>query len=164
MLNIVEIGWLILVIVLKQKSKDSLRSLEHVSRSRQLDNKVEEIVISIEMFVFFLDCAEYPIFVLVPGILMVMFFSFGIHYLIITTDPVELWASPNSRSRIEKEYYDSHFQPFYRTTQIIIHAKNLSNVYHNTTDGKEASFGPIFNKEFMLKLLELQNRIVYEVY
>lgn len=47
----------------------------------------------------------------------------GIKYLKITTDPVELWAAPNSRSRIEREFFDSNFEPFYRIEQVGIAAK-----------------------------------------
>ena len=46
----------------------------------------------------------------------------------VTTDPVELWASPHSRSRVEREYFDKHFEPFYRNEQIIITSKGLPNV------------------------------------
>ena len=46
----------------------------------------------------------------------------------IETDPIELWAAPGSRSRVEKDFYDQVFRPFYRTEQIIIHAKNLDSV------------------------------------
>ena len=38
----------------------------------------------------------------------------------ITTDPVELWASPTSRTRQEKQIYDEQFNPFYRTVQVIM--------------------------------------------
>ena len=54
--------------------------------------------------------------------------STGIKWLNVTTDPIELWASPSSRSRIEKDFFDKTFRPFYRTEQIIITAKNLSSV------------------------------------
>ena len=46
----------------------------------------------------------------------------------MTTDPIELWASPASRSRVERAFFDETFRPFYRTEQIIIHAKNLDTV------------------------------------
>lgn len=46
----------------------------------------------------------------------------------VTTDPVELWASPDSRSRIEKDYFDSRFGPFYRTEQIFIKPYNKNRV------------------------------------
>lgn len=46
----------------------------------------------------------------------------------VTTDPVELWASPNSRSRREKDYFDSIFGPFYRTAQVFIKPTYQENV------------------------------------
>jgi Niemann-Pick C1 protein len=52
----------------------------------------------------------------------------GIKYMQVTTNPVELWASPHSRSRIEREYFDSHFEPFYRTEQVIIRASGYKSV------------------------------------
>lgn len=45
---------------------------------------------------------------------LVVGLGFGVKFMIVTTNPVELWASPNSRSRVEREYFDSHFEPFYR--------------------------------------------------
>lgn len=83
----------------------------------------------------------------------------GIFKLEVTTDPVELWAAPNSRSRLEKEYFDKTFAPFYRIEQLIITAKDDSmSVYHHTADGEE-KFGPIFNKTFMYAVLNLQREI-----
>lgn len=78
--------------------------------------------------------------------------------IVVTTDPVELWASPSSRSRVEKEYFDSNFSPFYRTEQIIIHAKGLPDVHHNTTSGP-VTFGPVFNREFLLEVKNIQDKI-----
>lgn len=51
----------------------------------------------------------------------------GITCLKITTDPVELWAAPNSRSRIEREFFDSNFEPFYRIEQVCS-CKTISNL------------------------------------
>lgn len=59
-------------------------------------------------------CASKPWLVLFLGGCFVVGLGHGIKYLHVTTDPVELWASPNSRSRIERNFYDSHFEPFYR--------------------------------------------------
>jgi len=109
-------------------------------------------------FFLLLASAKHPRKVLVPGILVIVLLACGILNLRIITDPVELWAAPESRSRIEKDYFDKNFEPFYRTEQIIITAKNLPNVYHNTSDGL-TSFGPIFNKNFMYAILDLQERI-----
>lgn len=76
----------------------------------------------------------------------------------VTTNPVELWASPHSRARIERKFFDSHFGPFYRIEQIIIHAKNLPNVIHNTSNGI-IEFGPVFNRQFLLDVFDLQEQV-----
>ena len=38
----------------------------------------------------------------------------------VETDPVRLWVSPSSESKIQKEYFDEKFGPFYRTEQIFV--------------------------------------------
>lgn len=60
--------------------------------------------------------------------MLVVGLAHGILYVHVTTDPVELWASPSSRSRIERSYFDSHFEPFYRNEQIIISSIGLPKV------------------------------------
>ena len=72
--------------------------------------------------------ARYPLPVIVLSVAFAVGLSSGMVYLTVTTDPIELWASPTSRSRVEKDFFDSTFRPFYRTEQIIIKAKNLSSV------------------------------------
>ena len=49
----------------------------------------------------------------------------GLMFFEVTTDPVELWSAPTSRARKEKNYFDQHFGPFYRTSQIIITAPHV---------------------------------------
>ncbi|KAG5875522.1 hypothetical protein JTB14_013676 [Gonioctena quinquepunctata] len=103
-------------------------------------------------------CAEKPWLILFFGACLVIGLGHGIKYLQVTTDPVELWASPVSRSRLEKEYFDSHFEPFFRTEQIIIRAVGLPDIYHNTSDGV-LRFGPAFNDTFLKAVLDLQQKI-----
>ncbi|OBZ70169.1 Niemann-Pick type C-related protein 1 [Grifola frondosa] len=38
----------------------------------------------------------------------------------IETDPVRLWVAPNSESKLQKEFFDEHFGPFYRVEQIFV--------------------------------------------
>ena len=73
-------------------------------------------------------CARYPIPVLIVGLAAAIGCSVGIMYLEVTTDPVKLWASPQSRSRVEKNFFDSSFAPFYRTEMLIIRPVNVSSV------------------------------------
>lgn len=83
-------------------------------------------------------CASHPWWVLLCGAIFVIACSCGILFLKITTDPVELWASPDSQSRREKTYFDRNFEPFYRTEQIIVTSVDLPNVsiYQNSIDSK----------------------------
>lgn len=38
----------------------------------------------------------------------------------IETDPVRLWVAPDSESKMQKEFFDAHFGPFYRAQQIFV--------------------------------------------
>ncbi|XP_026286782.1 NPC intracellular cholesterol transporter 1 isoform X2 [Frankliniella occidentalis] len=104
-------------------------------------------------------CAGRPWLTMGLTFVVVVILCYGVTFLKITTDPVDLWASPESRSRLEREYYDEKFEPFYRTEHIIIRAKGLDNVYHDTSKGR-LTFGPVFNKDFLMDVLELQKQIV----
>ena len=76
----------------------------------------------------FIVCARRPWLVLFLGLSIAGALAVGVIYVEVTLDPVELWASPTSRSRQEKDYFDKNFGPFYRTTQVIIHAENMNSV------------------------------------
>ena len=72
--------------------------------------------------------ASRPVPVIILSVALAAGLSTGMLWMDVTTDPIELWAAPTSRSRVEKDFFDETFKPFYRTEQIIIRAKNLSNV------------------------------------
>lgn len=74
------------------------------------------------------NCSRYPLPVIIVSVVIAGSLCSGIQWLEVTTDPIELWASPTSRSRIEKDFFDSTFRPFYRTQQIIVKARNLDSV------------------------------------
>ena len=76
----------------------------------------------------FVVCAAYPVVTIVSGLIVAAILSAGIVYLEVTIDPIEIWASPESRSRIEKTHFDESFTPFYRTAQVILHAESLEPV------------------------------------
>lgn len=83
---------------------------------------------------------------------------YGYNKLDITTDPVKIWASPTSRSRVEKDYFEERFQPFFRTEQIFFKAVNLPKIVHNTSSGA-IEFGPAYNVEFLTAIFDLQSKI-----
>ncbi|EFN63960.1 Niemann-Pick C1 protein [Camponotus floridanus] len=103
--------------------------------------------------------AKYPVVILFTISYIVLGLSYGINYLVVTINPIEIWASPSSRSRTEKDYFDNKFQPFYRTEQIFIKSINLNIIKHETANGI-IEFGPVFNKEFLLAVYDLQQQIL----
>ncbi|KAB0803649.1 hypothetical protein PPYR_00619 [Photinus pyralis] len=84
--------------------------------------------------------------------------TYGAFSLNVTTDPVEIWASPTSRSRQEKDFFDLEFSPFYRTEQIFIKAVNIEPFEYESVRGK-ILMGPAFNKTFMMEVFKLQKKI-----
>lgn len=105
-------------------------------------------------------CAQHPWTVMTASLAVIAILCFGTYApgLKVTTDPVELWSSPGSRARKEKEIFDTKFNPFYRTEQIIVNAKPGFNLtgYKRYPDDKFIPFGRIFHKELLNEILKLQ--------
>ncbi|XP_072021310.1 NPC intracellular cholesterol transporter 1-like [Amphiura filiformis] len=105
-------------------------------------------------------CAGHPIIVILITIVVVTCFSVGIMFLEVTTDPVELWSPPASRSRLEKNYFDSSFGPFYRTEMLIITAPTFNVTDYETYPfQKIIPFGPVLGKDILHQVLDLQTDI-----
>ncbi|XP_069161595.1 LOW QUALITY PROTEIN: NPC intracellular cholesterol transporter 1-like [Procambarus clarkii] len=108
--------------------------------------------------------ARHPYIFIVFSAALIIGLGVGVAYLKVTTNPVDLWASPTSRTRQDKDYFDSHFSPFYRTTQIIITPKGYD--YFNMTLVDDTSkipvdylFGPALNDTFLQDVMALQEQI-----
>ncbi|VDL99092.1 unnamed protein product [Schistocephalus solidus] len=95
--------------------------------------------------------ARHPVATLILSLIVVASLCCGLTMFTVTTAPIDLWSDPNSRARQEKDYFDTHFAPFYRIEQLIIRPVNESPVVHRNT-----TFGPAFRKDFLDKVLELQ--------
>ncbi|KAH8392947.1 hypothetical protein KR200_001327 [Drosophila serrata] len=104
-------------------------------------------------------CAKHPVLVLALCSWAIGGLSYGIRYMTITTDPVELWAGSESQTRIEKDYFDQHFGPFYRTNQMFIKAINQTHFTHEAPSGL-LNFGPAFEYNFLKEVFELQDAIM----
>lgn len=80
----------------------------------------------------------------------------------VTTNPVELWSAPTSLYRVEKNYFDQNFQPFYRIEQLIIRPVNQTCFLHMNIDPLSGSgcFGAALEKDFLLKVFDLQNELL----
>lgn len=98
--------------------------------------------------------ASNPIKVMVSSLIVSIILAFGMCWWNVTTDPVDLWVSSTSQARQDMEYFNQHFWKFYRIEQVVIAPSNGS-----TFEADGESFGPAFNKEFMLKVFQLQKSI-----
>ncbi|XP_015905178.1 NPC intracellular cholesterol transporter 1 [Parasteatoda tepidariorum] len=101
-----------------------------------------------------LMCASYPYTVLLICIAFLIICGSGLIFFTIRTNPVELWSAPTSQAREQKDYFDNHFGPFYRTEQVIIRRKSGEPVI-----GNNLTFSSVFDREFLHKILDLQDNI-----
>ncbi|KAF3858124.1 hypothetical protein F7725_011325 [Dissostichus mawsoni] len=105
-------------------------------------------------------CVRYPSVVILGTLILVVASSGGLIYMRITTDPVELWSSPSSQARQEKDYFDSHFGPFFRTVQLIITTPIEDTfIYSPYFGGSDVPFGAILRKDILHQVLDLQLQI-----
>lgn len=103
--------------------------------------------------------ASYPITVIVISTGVVVALSSGIMFIHLTTDPVELWSSPDSRARQEKDFYDQNFGPFFRTNQVILTAKGRANYTYDSLILGKKNFNGILSMDVLEQLLMLQSNL-----
>ncbi|XP_065913538.1 NPC intracellular cholesterol transporter 1-like isoform X3 [Dysidea avara] len=86
----------------------------------------------------------------------------GLMFLDEATDPIELWSGPDSRASKEKEYFEKHFGPVHRTSQIIITAPNSSNFSFTDPQYYERyyHFGGIFQQVVLNEIWFMQSEIM----
>nr|XP_033789766.1 NPC intracellular cholesterol transporter 1 [Geotrypetes seraphini] len=105
-------------------------------------------------------CVRNPVLIIIFTLIFIAACCTGLMHMTITTDPVELWSSPSSKARKEKEYFDSHFGPFFRTEQIIVTVPNGSvHMYDPYIPGALIPFGPPLDKDILHQVLDLQDAI-----
>ncbi|XP_040050816.2 NPC1-like intracellular cholesterol transporter 1 [Gasterosteus aculeatus] len=103
--------------------------------------------------------ATYPLTVLLLSAVVVAVFSAGLKNIELTTDPVELWSAADSRARQEKDFHDAHFDPFFRTNQLILTAPGREgHIYDSLLFGVQ-NFSGILSKDLIIELLKLQTEI-----
>uniref|UniRef100_A0A8D0DMG3 NPC1 like intracellular cholesterol transporter 1 n=1 Tax=Salvator merianae TaxID=96440 RepID=A0A8D0DMG3_SALMN len=103
--------------------------------------------------------ASHPFPVIAISLAVIVGLSCGLVHIQLTTDPVELWSSPQSQARQEKAFYDEHFGPFFRTNQVILTAKGRPNYTYNSLILGKTNFSGILSKDVLLDLLELQTKL-----
>uniref|UniRef100_A0A1E1WQJ6 SSD domain-containing protein n=1 Tax=Pectinophora gossypiella TaxID=13191 RepID=A0A1E1WQJ6_PECGO len=80
---------------------------------------------------------------------------FGVIRLNVSSNPIELWSAPDSRSRADLNYYNSRFGPFYRASQVFLRFTGLTSFTHNNQ-----TFGPAFRIEAVHELIRLETAIM----
>ncbi|XP_033855505.3 NPC intracellular cholesterol transporter 1-like [Acipenser ruthenus] len=105
-------------------------------------------------------CVRHPLPVVLCTLIFIAICSSGLVYMKITTNPVDIWSSPNSQARKEKDYFDSHFGPFFRTEQLIITApQSKVTIYSPYFGGSDVPFGPPLDISILHQVLDLQDDI-----
>uniref|UniRef100_A0A8D0H7N3 NPC intracellular cholesterol transporter 1 n=1 Tax=Sphenodon punctatus TaxID=8508 RepID=A0A8D0H7N3_SPHPU len=105
-------------------------------------------------------CVRNPRPVVLFSLVFIAMCCSGLMFIKVTTNPVDLWSAPSSQAHKEKEYFDTHFGPFFRTEQLIIQAPNTSvHIYSPYPSGADVPFGPPLDKEILHQVLDLQNAI-----
>uniref|UniRef100_A0A8C3YDN5 NPC intracellular cholesterol transporter 1 n=1 Tax=Catagonus wagneri TaxID=51154 RepID=A0A8C3YDN5_9CETA len=95
-------------------------------------------------------CVRHPGCVVFFSLAFIATCSSGLAFVRVTTDPVDLWSAPGSQARREKEYFDTHFGPFFRTEQLIIQAPHSQpHVYHPYPAGTDVPFGPPLTRDIL---------------
>ncbi|KAI0347172.1 multidrug efflux transporter AcrB transmembrane domain-containing protein [Trametopsis cervina] len=71
----------------------------------------------------------------------------------VETDPVRLWVSPDSESKLQKEYFDEHFGPFFRPEQIYVTA--ATDLLSGSTETKP----PVLTWDHLEYWLDIESEI-----
>ncbi|PAA66704.1 hypothetical protein BOX15_Mlig025683g1 [Macrostomum lignano] len=127
--------------------------------SGQIEARIEAAFTSWGLLV-----AKHPVLVIMLSFVVCIALSCGVLFFQVTTDPVELWSSPQSTARQQKAFFDKNFGPFYRTEQVIIIPRNQTHYIHEPESPYfdppvHRAFGPVINKKFLQKVLNLQTNI-----
>ena len=83
----------------------------------------------------------------------------GLYFFDVITDPVELWSPSDSATRLNKNFYDTHFRPFYRTTQLIVRPTKQEPWTHSIFGINDVQYSSTFELDFLLEVLKLQNQV-----
>ena len=124
--------------------RKQLRQLNFLDRMRFVGEKLERLI-EIKFNHLGRFCATYPKLVLFIGLAFCSLMCLGYFNFSIEKDPIKLWSADSSKARQNKKYFDEHFSPFYRITQLIIEPKIVA----------QADNQPIFNQTSRIKALRL---------
>jgi Niemann-Pick C1 protein len=79
----------------------------------------------------------------------------------VEKDPVRLWVAPNSESRLEKDFFDEHFGPFFRPEQVFVtsvpHVDGTSSLTQSHLSA--ANTGPVLSWEHLKYWFQVESDI-----
>ena len=84
-------------------------------RQYRLNVKLRRMFYKLGLITASYPWATFAIMFTLVGLLNIGWSSFSVE-----TDPVRLWVAPDSESKIQKDFFDQNFGPFYRTQQIFV--------------------------------------------
>lgn len=91
-------------------------------RHYRLNNVLRRMFYKLGLFASTYPWLNFALVFTIVGLLNMGWKSFEVE-----TDPVRLWVAPDSESKIQKEFFDEHFGPFYRVEQIFVTSNNGSS-------------------------------------
>ncbi|CAN1781816.1 NPC intracellular cholesterol transporter 1 [Linum perenne] len=94
--------------------------------------------------------ARNPILVLILSLAAILFLCLGLIRFKVETRPEKLWVGPGSKAAEEKQFFDTHLQPFYRIEQLII------ATVPDTREGKSPS---ILTENNIKLLFDMQKKV-----
>lgn len=84
-------------------------------RQYRLNVKLRRMFYKLGLFTASSPWATFAIMFAYVGFLNIGWSSFSVE-----TDPVRLWVAPDSESKVQKDFFDQNFGPFYRPQQIFV--------------------------------------------
>ncbi|KAG0167521.1 hypothetical protein DFQ28_006832 [Apophysomyces sp. BC1034] len=99
----------------EDEEDETLLDPDHTPRRYWLNSRLQSWFYYQGLF-----CARHPWSVIAASLCLVTLCSVGWVRFAIERDPVHLWVSPASEALAQKNHFDTHFSPFYRTTQIFL--------------------------------------------
>lgn len=105
--------------------------------------------------------ATHPWPIILVATLIMIGLSLGLLKFRMVTDPIHLWSEPGSKSRLDKEYYDSKFSPFYRTEMVILKPKHpVPPESFTPYQGSTVYYSGVYHKKFFMELLQIQGELM----
>lgn len=108
-----------------------------------------------------LTAASSPWLMLATVFTIVGLLNLGWSKFEIETDPVRLWVAPTSESKLQKEFFDQNFGPFYRPEQIFITADPQPVASSDTglVSNIETEVSPVLSWEHLKYWLDVESDI-----